>query len=158
MENAEGNTPAIVVVKKRQTTSPMWRILKKAKTKFDAQITKDNAMKLKCIDIYMSAETNDAPKFWGEYMKQVERVLDSRKYLAECQTLGCKPENMAEHIVFLGSATVNRVLANGVLNTLGNDFKLYVDRLTPPEADIYRDDIVAFLQTEPEPEPTIEAA
>lgn len=133
---------------KRQGVPAMWRILGRAKKTFDVQIKKDNEMKLLCIERFMNAETNDAPKFWGEFMRYVDRLLDSRRYVRECQTLGCQPENVAEHIVFLGSATVNRVLDYGVLNTLGNDLKLYVDRLSSKEADIYRDDIIAFLKDE----------
>ena len=103
-------------------------------------------MKLKCIENYMAAETNDAPKFWGDFIKQVERLLDSRKYVRECQSLGYKPENVAEHIVFLGSATVNKVLTNGVSNAIGSHLKLYRDRFTSKEdVDFYREDIIAFL-------------
>lgn len=145
-ENASKNFTA----QKRQAIPAMWRILGKAKKTFNAQLSfvKNNETKLKCIEMYMAVETNDAPKFWGEFMKHVDRLLDSRRYLRECKLLGYKPENVAEHIVFLGSATVNKVLANGVLNTLGNDLKLYQDRLSSEEADIYRNDIIAFLNEE----------
>ena len=139
-ENANGKS------KKRQSNPPMWSILGKAKKKFDAQLHKDNSLKLKCVENYLAGETNDAPKFWGDFMKQVERLLDSRKYVKECQSLGYKPENVAEHIVFLGSATVNKVLTIGVSNTIGSHLKLYQDRFTSADVDFYRDDIIAFLK------------
>ena len=133
---------------KRQGIPTLWRILGNAKKTFNAQIIKDNNMKLKCIERFVATETNDGSKFWGEFMRFVERLLDSRRYVRECRQLGYDPANVAEHIVFLGSATLNRVLNYGVLNTLGNDLKLYPDRLSSPEADIYRDDIIAFLKDE----------
>ena len=153
-ENAVSNETVVTAsrknggLQKRQGVPAMWRILGKAKKTFNAQIVKDNAMKLKCIKMYMAVETNDAPKFWGEFMRLVDRLLDSRRYVRECKQLGCEPDNVAEHIVFLGSATLNKVLNYGVLNTLGNDLKLFVDRLSPADADIYRDDIIAFLKEE----------
>jgi len=139
-----------VGLQKRQAIPAIWRILSKAKKTFTAQLSfvKNNETKLKCIEMYMTVETNDAPKFWGEFMRQVDRLLDSRKFLRECVERGYKPENVAEHIVFLGSAMINKVLNNGVLNTIGNDLKLYADRLSPADADIYRDDIIAFLKDE----------
>jgi len=79
-------------------------------------------------------------------MKHVERLLDSRRYVKDCQTLGYQPENVAEHIVFLGSATINKVLTIGVSNAIGSHLKLYQDRFTSADVDFYRDDIIAFLK------------
>lgn len=132
---------------KLHTTLALWRVLSKARKKFDAQLSenKDNETKLKCIRMYLATETGDAPKVWGAFMKEVEKLLDSRRYLNECKGFSIKPENLAEHIVFLGKAAVNNVLKDGILYTLGNDFKLYTERFSPKDADIYRDDIIAFL-------------
>jgi hypothetical protein len=131
--------------RRRRPDSPLKRILDKARNAFNAQLTKSNAVKLKCIENFLAGEMNDAPKFWGDFMKQVERLLDSRKYVKECQALGYQPENVAEHIVFLGSATVNKVLTLGVSNTIGSHLKLYQDRFTSADVDFYRNDIIAFL-------------
>ena len=135
--------------RKRKPDSPFKRILDRARNAFDAQLTKSNEVKLHCIKIFMPTETNDAPKFWGDFMKQVERLLDSRKYVKECQALGYTPENVAEHIVFLGNPVITKVLQFGVSNTLGNHLKLYQERFTSSEdVDIYRNDIIAFLKEE----------
>ena len=135
---------------KRQAIPAMWRVLRRAKKTFDAQLEKSNPNKLKCIDMYLASEMNDTAKFWGEFMEQVEKLLDSRKYVRECQFLSYKPENVAEHIVFLGSATLNKVLKSGVQNALGNDLMLYIDKFSPKEADMYRERITAFLKEEKE--------
>lgn len=124
------------------------RVLGRAKKTFDAQLEKNNDTKLKCINAYLSAEMNDTSKFWGEFMEQVEKLLDSRKYLRECQRLDYDASNVAEHIVFLGSATLNKVLKYGVQNVLGNDLMLYSERFSPKDADMYRQRITAFLTDE----------
>ena len=132
--------------KKRRTIPPMWRILGKARKIFDAQLSRNNDVKLECINRFMNAETQDAEKFWGDYFEQVAKLLDSRRYVLECQRLNCDPTNLAEHIVFLGSSSINKVLKDGIYNTLGNDIRLYTDRLTPAkETDIYRNEVTAFM-------------
>ncbi|MCD8172664.1 MAG: hypothetical protein LUD76_04265 [Alistipes sp.] len=133
---------------KRQAIPAMWRVLGRAKKTFDAQLDKNNATKLRCIEAYLTSEMNDSSKFWGEFMEQVEKLLDSRKYLRDCQHLGYDAANVAEHIVFLGSAMLNKVLKYGVQNVLGNDLMLYSEKFTPKDAEMYRERITAFLKTE----------
>ena len=68
-------------------------------------------------------------------VEQVNILLDSRRYCRECKILGLKPEYVAEHIVFLGSATMKKVLKDGVSRTLGADVQLYGKRFSPENAD-----------------------
>ena len=143
---------------KRQAIPPMWRILGKAQKAFNAQLDKDNKMKFRCIDMYLNSEMNDAPRFWGEFMVQVERLLDSRKYVMECKQLVFDATNVAEHIVFLGSAKLNKVLMFGVQSVLKNDLMLYGERLSPEVADVYRKKITTFLESGKSPAPVDEAA
>ncbi len=118
---------------KRKPIDPMWRVLAKARKTFDVQLEKTNKVKLKCIENFMGGQVQDTDKFWGDYFEQVAKLLDSRRYVVECTKLGYDAVNIAEHIVFLGSTELNKVLKNGVVNTLKNDVRLYVDRLTPSE-------------------------
>ncbi len=111
--------------RRRSTTPPMWRVMTQARPVFDVQLKKDNEIKLACIDKFMNAAYSDANKFWADFMEQVNILLDSRRYCRECTILGLKPEYVAEHIVFLGSATMKKVLKDGVSRTLGADVQLY---------------------------------
>ena len=115
--------------RRRSTTPPMWRVMTQARPVFDVQI------KLACIDKFMNAAYSDANKFWADFMEQVNILLDSRRYCRECKILGLKPEYVAEHIVFLGSATMKKVLKDGVSRTLGADVQLYGKRFSPEDAD-----------------------
>ena len=117
------------------TGTPMWRVMTQARPVFDVQLKKDNEIKLACIDKFMNAAYSDANKFWADFMEQVNILLDSRRYCRECEILGLKPEYVAEHIVFLGSATMKKVLKDGVSRTLGADVQLYGKRFSPEDAD-----------------------
>lgn len=141
-----GNDKGTPTPKKRRHVAPMWRILGKARKVFDAQLLKTNEVKRTCIATFMNAEVQDSAKFWGDFIEQVEKLMDSRKYLRDCKVLGYEPENVAEHIVFLGSATINKVLKNGLKETLGNDLHLYKDRFSPKDADIYVSNVTAFKE------------
>ena len=121
--------------RRRSTTPPMWRVMTQARPVFDVQLKKDNEIKLACIDKFMNAAYSDANKFWADFMEQVNILLDSRRYCRECEILGLKPEYVAEHIVFLGSATMKKVLKDGVSRTLGADVQLYGKRFSPEDAD-----------------------
>lgn len=145
-ENTPKGSKRNAGVQKRQAIPAMWRVLGRAKKTFDAQLDKNNETKLKCINTYLLAEMNDVPKFWGEFMEQVEKLLDSRKYVRNCQQLGYDATNVAEHVVFLGSAMLNKVLKYGVENVLGNDLMLYGERLSSEDAEMYRNKITSFLE------------
>ena len=84
-------------------------------------------------------------KFWSDFMDQVNTLLDSRKYCRECESLGYAPECVAEHIVFLGSAIMKKVLKDGVYRTLGADVRLYGKRFSPRDADRFLSEDVKRL-------------
>jgi hypothetical protein len=118
--------------KKRPAIPTFWVALRNARRVFNVQLNKTNIAKLQCICNQISS-IPDQEKFWSEYLNHVDRLLDSRKYLRECETLNVSAENLAEHLVFSGNAEINKVLRNGVTNTLHNNLKFYVDRLVSPE-------------------------
>lgn len=131
--------------RRRPTTPPMWRVMTQARPVFDVQLKKDNEIKLACIEKFMNAAYSDVNKFWSDFMDQVNTLLDSRKYCRECESLGYAPECVAEHIVFLGSAIMKKVLKDGVYRTLGADVRLYGKRFSPRDADRFLSEDVKRL-------------
>ena len=137
------NNAAIVDAKAPQTTTrrrrsnalPVWNVIAQARPVFNVQLEKSNAVKLKCIEKFMHATYADADKFWSDFMEQVNVLLDSRRFWRECENMGCRPEYVAEHVVFLGSAMIKKVLKEGVARILGSDVQLYKERFTPEEAN-----------------------
>lgn len=58
---------------------------------------------------FMPALYPNPDQFWIEFMEQVNILLDSRRFCRECTALGYQPENVAEHVVFLGSTPMRKV-------------------------------------------------
>jgi len=99
--------------------------LKKARKVFDVQLNKSHEAKWECVENQIGTSFHDKERFCSEYLKHADRMLDSISFRKECSSLGVNAECVAEHIVFRGSAEINRVLNQGVRNTIGNDVKLY---------------------------------
>ena len=125
MNNAvKANTPKTerrreYTASKRHEIPALWKVLGKARPVFTVQINKSNEVKASCIQRFMPALYADEEQFWIEFMEQVNILLDSRRFCRECKALGYKAENVAEHVVFLGSAPMRKVLREGVQNSLG---------------------------------------
>lgn len=134
---------------KRHEIPALWKVLGKARPVFTVQISKTNEVKASCIQRFMPALYADENLFWIEFMEQVNILLDSRRFCRECKALGYQPENVAEHVVFLGSAPMRKVLREGVQNTLGASIQFYKERFSPVEADNYREGIEGQIAVRP---------
>ncbi|HJB85415.1 MAG TPA: hypothetical protein IAA13_07940 [Candidatus Alistipes merdigallinarum] len=133
--NVESKAPQTTTRRRRSNALPIWNVIAQARPVFNVQLEKSNAVKLKCLEKFMHATYSDADKFWSDFMEQVNILLDSRRFWRECESMGCKPEYVAEHVVFLGSAMIKKVLKDGVTRILGSDVQLYKERFSPKEAD-----------------------
>lgn len=131
----DAKTPQTTTRRRRSNALPVWNVIAQARPVFNVQLEKSNAVKLKCIEKFMHATYADADKFWSDFMEQVNILLDSRRFWRECENMGCRPEYVAEHVVFLGSAMIKKVLKEGVARILGSDVQLYKERFTPEEAN-----------------------
>ena len=127
---------------KRKPIPVLWQVLGKAKRVFDVQIDKTNDVKLRCVERFMGTDAHDVEKFWLNFQDQVDLILDSKRFERQCDQLALNPEIVAEHIVFLGHATVKRVMAYGIEH-LGNEVSLYKERFTA-------DRLKSKLQPKPE--------
>ena len=131
---AETKAPQTTTRRRRSNALPIWNVIAQARPVFNVQLEKSNSVKLKCIEKFMHAAYADSDKFWSDFMEQVNTLLDSRRFWRDCEGMGCKPEYVAEHVVFLGSAMIKKVLKEGVARTLGSDIQLYKDRISPKAA------------------------
>ena len=134
---------------KRPEIPALWRVISKARPVYEVQINKSNEVKASCIQRFMPALYPNQAQFWIEFMEQVGILTDSRRFCRECEALGYQPENVAEHVVFLGSAPMRKVLREGVQNTLGASIQFYKERFSPVEADNYREDAEGQIAVRP---------
>ena len=132
MNNQNENAPEKEQKKKRAAVSPFWTVLNRARKTFDVQLVKNNETKLNCLKKYSGAEYDDQQKFHGAYMEKVERLTDSVRYCKAAEAAKCDPTVLATHIVFLGSATMNKVLKLGLENAgILRDIELYKEPFLP---------------------------
>lgn len=149
---ATGTEQVIRTARRTRQNMGLWSIVTKARNKFNAQLVKDNPTKLKCLENYL-ANHPDTEKFWADYMAQVNRLLDSKRFERDCGRLGVSTEIVATHVVFLGNTTVNDTLKNGVEVTVGNKLHLYNERFIPGTAEKFSSEFVKRL---PAPEAPVE--
>ena len=115
---------------RRRHGMKFWSIVKKARNMFDVQLKKDNETKLMCLGECLSFYP-DKEKFWIEYITQVDRLLDSKRFERDCRRLKLLPETVAQHIVFRGNTEMNKALKDGIEIVIGRNIELYVDDFLP---------------------------
>lgn len=120
------NAPVAEQKKKRAAVPQIWTVLSKARKTFDAQIEKSNDVKLACVKKFARAAYDDQQKCYNDFMQQVGRLMDSVRYNEAAKANNCDPKILGTHIVFLGSAMVNKVLKLGLENSgIIEDIDLY---------------------------------
>ena len=116
----------------RKATPKIWVVLKKARKSFDAQLTKSNDVKRLCVRTFATSEYDDLAKFYNDFMAEVEKLTDSKKYCEAAEAKGVDAKTLATHIVFLGSNTINEVLKIGLGNSrVAEDTNLYNEAFMP---------------------------
>lgn len=117
--------------------SVLWSTVSKARRTFEKQLHKSNDLKRECLEKMIPSVASDVEHFWSEYIDQANVLLDSRRFEKECKDLNVDPTILATHIVFLGSGTMNRVLRNGIVNTIGSKYRDFTEKFVPKEAMKY---------------------
>lgn len=60
--------------------------------------------------------------FLGNFYDTVEfRLLDSNRFVKDCQRLGLNAFNVAQHVVFDGNKKLDEVLVSGLEKAYGNE-------------------------------------
>ena len=112
---AANMNPIVEQTKKpRRPYSKFWGAVGKANRHFRIQLNKSNSSKRECFRRAAMEITDDLQKFYYDYMREVDRLTDSQRYCKAAEAAGCNPTILATHIVYLGSAQVNRVLKMGL--------------------------------------------
>lgn len=114
-EMAENNQNNNINNKKaKRPYSKFWGATNKANRNFRYQLYKSNAVKRECLRRAAMEVTMDLQKYYFDYMREVNRLTDSQRYCKAAESAGCDANILATHIVFLGSAQVNKVLKVGL--------------------------------------------
>jgi len=113
-EAANANTNVEPSKKVKRTYSKFWSAVGKANRHFSVQLVKTNEAKCECLKQAAYGMTKDLQKFYYEFMNQAFRLTDSVRYCKAAEAAGCDPLILATHIVYQGSAKINKVLQEGL--------------------------------------------
>ncbi len=132
---AISETKVISNKKVRREIPPVWKVVKMGHRKFNAQLAKNQNTDTKwdCLNECAPKCYEDTLEFWMDFRTQAERLTDSVKFNKCCKERKLDVKAVAEHVVFEGSAKLNRVIRDGVESVLGERLMMY-------HSPIYRDD------------------
>ena len=134
--NQGANTPVVVIATRPSRNTrylAFYRIcstgMKLFKRVADAKKTPSTKRESLNLAITLSSYYPDAIRFWLDLEDQAKLLLDSKRFERECEAWDLKPENVAQHLVVEGKATVNRVLKLGLVEGYGENAKLFIEPL-----------------------------
>lgn len=116
--------------KRAHKVEPIYSVMSKARAQFKKQVVKNTTTKILCIENNIYLYYQDGARFWADLNKEVEDLMDSKRFNAYCEKCERNPHDVAEHLVFEGKAAKNRVLKGEFTKDLKNihlfDSPLYV--------------------------------
>lgn len=132
-------TKVISKKRARREIVPVWKVVRMGHRKFNAQLTKNQNTDTKwdCLNECVSKCYEDRLEFWTDFRTQAERLVDSKKFEKRCSERKLNVQAVAEHVVFDGSAVLNRVIRNGLEATLGERIMMYNSPIYKDEAKLY---------------------
>ena len=113
--------------RRKYQMQPVYRVIKKARRWFLKQLKKDTQAKVDCLKAALADSVEiypDALRFDVDYRTERERLTDSKRFCDTCKALGLVPAYVADHIVFEGKGTLEKVLKDG-LQVLGDNVKMF---------------------------------
>lgn len=103
--------------KRKYSPQPLYVVLKKARKYYNMQVDKTASDKVKCLETALKASRElypDQLRCYMDFRQERERLVDSTRFCDACSRLGLNHDEVADHIVFEGKATVNKVLKDGL--------------------------------------------
>ena len=124
--NAGDNSNSNSSTSRRRKVQRVYKVISKGRHAFNVQLTKDGGTKRRCLEAALSQSTDypDQLRFWPDFKAERDRLLDSKRFCADCKARNLVPSHVADHIVFEGKGTVNKVVSDG-LQVLGEKVQMF---------------------------------
>ena len=108
-----------------KSKSPFDAVLEKARSTFNVQLDRSPKTKREAIEKALSAQSASYTKeqFLSEYVSRTARLLDSKRYCKECQSLKLDPFTIATHVAFDGVRRTQRVIEKEVKDEYSDLFQ-----------------------------------
>ena len=117
-------------------------VLRLADRSYEVQVVKNCEVRLLCLQQSAAKKFENMNLFWTLYMQVADRLLDSRRFLAEAKKLHQDPVILATNVVAHGVGLVNQVSKFGIEGA-GLELDNYQCSIVP-------DDIVKRFMANPE--------
>ena len=104
---------------KSNRISPFNRVITSARKLYARQLDQNASVKNRCMEHNVTKYYDEPEKFWAEFESRKEDILDRGTFKARCENEGLNPKNVAEHLLFEGSATVKKTLETGFAHLKG---------------------------------------
>lgn len=114
--------------KRTHKVNPLYSWMRKAKALQFRQLDQSGATKKACIEAILKREATlfpDPLRASLAFKEERDHLLDSKRFCAECESVGRKPEEVADHTIFEGKKIVKDVLQYGPLHVLGERINMY---------------------------------
>ena len=124
--------------KRAHKVEPIYRVMAKARNQYNKQVRQDTETKILCIKNNIKDFYKDGARFWADLNKEVEDLLDSKRFNEYCEKCGRNAQDVAQHLVFEGKAAKNRVLKGEFTKDLKN-IRLFNAPLFVDDLNLYSD-------------------
>lgn len=124
--NSGNTSDSTKLSKKARARNPFLEILRKSRNTFNKQIIRDAQMKKSAIEHVLKLSDKDANMdnivFLGNFYDiVVNRLMDSSRFVRDCERLGIDAFSVAQHVIFDGNKKLDEVLVSGLEHTYGNE-------------------------------------
>ena len=119
----------------------VYRVIKKARQLFAKQLKKDTQAKIECLEAALASCQDlypDPLRFELDFRAERERLTDSKRFCDACEALKLVPEEVADHVVFEGKGTLEKVLKEG-LQVLGENVHMFNKPIWSDSESLYAD-------------------
>ena len=126
--------------KKRYKPTPLGVVLRDARTIFRRQITKNGEVKKEALKEALAKNAKlypDKLRFELDFKAERDRLLDSKRFIKDCERESKTPKYMADNILFEGKSFVDRVLKNGIDYEIGEKMNMFNCPLWEDSENLY---------------------
>ena len=125
---------------KSYKVQPVYQVVTPARKAFNAQLTKDGDTKRRCLEAALNKAAcyEDKLRFWIDYKAERDRLIDSKRFCADCESRKLTPSDVADHVVFEGKGMVNKVLKDG-LQVMGENAQMFNCPLWEDTESLYKE-------------------
>lgn len=123
------------VAKKNSSAMNVWVVMTRARRMFLRQLkaTQNLETKIACIDEIAGMIYSDPKRVWYDLLTEAKRLTNLIDFNEYCKSLGLNPDYVAQHVVFEGSGTVNKVMRHGVKEVIGERIRMFKKPLYDPK-------------------------